>query len=185
MEKNIIQWSDKMYSFLTITLKPVIYEASPSDQKQCTKHLVTSTLQPYSHSTVVELTKDYNIHYHSLVKVNNLSGHYKLTKRMFAMVSQHRTIGKFSNNWVTSQQELNEHIDYLQKDYEHTRLFTEAVVHDDFDILNKGILQFLIQDPIMERINKLNYDIGIANEEIKQLLIQDDFNVSKFNSLFL
>lgn len=57
---------------LTITLKPQLYMKTAREQFKMTKDFVLDILKPYKHTTVCELTKTNNVHYHSLIDIDGI-----------------------------------------------------------------------------------------------------------------
>lgn len=127
------------YYFITFTCNPNIYDMSPKEQYDLTKPMVLHILRGYDHTTVAEVTDQYNIHYHSIVYIKNDSRRYTLFKQIYGTInSKNRYLGKkFHYFSFDSAESVLRKVIYIQKGKDDAIKYEYIhVLQDNFDIFN-------------------------------------------------
>lgn len=117
---------------LTVTLKPFMYAKTLDEQIKCTKRRMIDALRGFKKSVVIELTKEYNIHYHCILVEKKISSNpfLRLTDRF----RKEKWAGRKS---IRGVQYYDSYVKYMNKDIKNTNkcISSSAIVIDDFDIL--------------------------------------------------
>lgn len=138
-----------MFHELTITLLPHLYSMTVKQQFELMAPYVKQILQGWSHTTIAELTLDENVHFHSIVQLDDKSqagaeaDRSKLIDRIRPF--KKRYIGRtrcvpvwFEESWKT----------YITEDIKKTqRLITNPVVQDDFQLVYKPLPFEVYEEP--------------------------------------
>lgn len=119
-----------LYEF-TVTLKPALYKEKAIDQFRMTRDLMYQMLAPHQSTCIAELTKAYNIHYHCLVELADLSQRVALVDRLRKI----KLFGRFTLSQVQWEQSYK---DYIVKHITETTavIIKDPVVCDYFGLVN-------------------------------------------------
>lgn len=120
------------YIELTVTLKPYMYSKCLDDQVKLTKDRLLSVLHGFNKSIVIELTSQYNIHYHCLLteKKPSQEPFLRITDRL----RSERWAGRRT---IQGVQYYESYIKYMNKEISRTNkiIKSSSIVKDDFNIL--------------------------------------------------
>lgn len=131
-----------MFHELTITLLPHLYTMTVKQQFDLMAPYVKQILQGWMHTTVAELTLDENVHFHSIVQLDDSSHEAGLADRSKLLDKirpyKKRYIGRcrcvpvrYEESWKS----------YITEDIIKTqRLISDPVVQDDFKCVVKPLL---------------------------------------------
>lgn len=116
---------------ITVTLKPTMYGLTPTEQYKLTKAYMREVLEGYQSSCVAELTQEQNVHYHCMVKLDDVKHKTKLLNR-FRKYHQ-KVFGRKSCTQVCYE---NSYKKYMAKDLKATQevLGLDPVVTDAFGV---------------------------------------------------
>lgn len=114
---------------LTITLKPLMYSMSASEQHRVAKKLLWELMEPYVDiSMICELTSMNNCHYHGIIELKDALDRDKLINR----IRKYKQLGKFTCNQVQYEKS---YIEYMNKDKEKTsQIVGDPIVRDSYGI---------------------------------------------------
>lgn len=132
------------YIELTITLKPYMYSKTLDEQISATKKRLISVLHGFNKSIVIELTKDYNIHYHCLLTEKKVSSNPRL--RIADKLRGEKWAGRRT---IQGVQYYESYIKYMNKEIQETNkcITQSAIIIDDFSILG---FQWETEDKVPE-----------------------------------
>lgn len=114
---------------VTITLKPLMYQYTPREQHDRCKNILFDIFEPFQVSCTAELTKEHNVHYHSIVELADLQHKDRFLNRF----RKHcKIFGKKSCSPVMWEDSLR---DYIKKDIDITREITgDPIIRDSFGV---------------------------------------------------
>lgn len=128
---------------LTITLRPICYKWDPQKQLLLTWPYLKSSLNGYKKSIVVELTGEFNIHYHCLVelpagnKTHVVPAGTEVQHKniiLNRLREFHKYFGRKTFQMVQYEQSYRE---YMIKDYHKTsKIIYNPILHDDFKLID-------------------------------------------------
>lgn len=138
-----------MFHELTVTLLPHLYSLTVKQQFDLMAPFVKQILQGWSHTTIAELTECENVHFHSIVQLDDsshagaMADRSKLIDRIRPY--KKRYIGRFNLLPVRYEETYK---DYIVKDIKKTqRLITNPVVQDDFQLVYKPLPFEVYEEP--------------------------------------
>lgn len=117
---------------LTITLHPMMYRMKPENQHiVCMKYL-PKILKKFHHCLIAELTEQNNIHYHGIVRLNNLKHRNQLINKF----RSHTLV--FGRKNVKQLMDFGKWVEYIQKSLVDTYhiIETSPIVNDDYLIIS-------------------------------------------------
>jgi len=84
------------------------------------------------HTTVVELTSAYNVHYHAIFQVPlNLCENNNASKYIHDRIRKHKCFGMSKIVQVTN---TNGWMEYISKDVEETKAYVYPILQDDYNV---------------------------------------------------
>lgn len=133
-----------MKFFITNTLKPRLYDNIVSKQFELTHHHIDDIFKNYSHSTVCEITKNLNLHYHTVVDCDK---YRNIDEFKFDLQFRIKT-KTFCKDMGFTDIRLVDDIDglvhYLSKDFDKTRMYGLRPVYIDMlKLYTPHIIQLL------------------------------------------
>lgn len=129
---------------LTLTLRPVLYSKTPQQQFDIVKPFILDALKPYKHTTICELTKEHNVHTHSIVEVDGIKDRDTLLNRF-------RQYNKYLGRKTLSAVQYEESYEkYIQKAYHETcRIIIDPILKDDYKLFHKVISLYPLNNKVI------------------------------------
>jgi len=138
---------------ITLTLRPMMYRYTATEQFIKTGHQLREFLKSYNASVVAELTGENNVHYHGIIELSDL-------------IHRDKFLNGFRGSLIWGRKDCTQLMDeqkwitYLQKDIKHTKEITKLypILCDDFQLLERPIEKLgliPIERPIGRPIEKL------------------------------
>lgn len=129
--KNGNKWS--VDYAITLTLKPILYKHTCEEQFSIVATSIRNNFPNCKFTLLAELTKQYNVHFHGIIKVdlNKIVCHPE--KYLYDRIRQYKHLGFAVIKQITEYQIW---IDYITKDYNITKQKAniDPFVKDDYDI---------------------------------------------------
>lgn len=132
----------KLYTMkweLTVTLKPCLYRLSACEQYDITSPYLKDILRHFDHTSVAEVTNEHNVHYHSMIEIEDDPLYQRQKELMERFRPYVKVFGKKSFRPVQYEDAYEA---YLQKDLKKTLCIVnrQPVLQDDLGIIKDGQL---------------------------------------------
>lgn len=118
---------------LTVTLKGSQKRLDAEGQYTLTKDKVLNRLRNCHHTTIVELTTNFDVHYHSILKLDLNKANNKSALRYIKDVFR----ADFGYTCVKQVEDYDGWAEYLAKDITATSAVLSPIVKDDYGIFDK------------------------------------------------
>lgn len=117
---------------LTISLKPILYKMTIKEQFDFCRPFIVNILRGEKHTTIAELTKVHNLHFHSVVELNEIGTMEHKDKIINRLRGYNKYFGKHTFDPVRYEVSYD---NYMMEDYHITsRLINDPIVKDDFGL---------------------------------------------------
>lgn len=115
---------------VTITLPSRFRKMKAEDQYEHTYRLLMSLLHNHKCTVIVELTSNFDVHYHAIVSLRNVEGNpLKYLKDRFRL--------SFGYTCIKQVEDYTGWCNYLQKDIKETAKAIYPILKDDYNIFEK------------------------------------------------
>lgn len=113
----------------TITLRPLLYSKTATQQFEIVAPIIKDIFRPYKSSIIAELTGEHNVHFHALLEIEGAPAKDTFLNRF-------RGYNKyFGRKTCTAVQYETSYEKYLCKDYQTTsKILNNPVVKDDYKL---------------------------------------------------
>lgn len=120
---------------LTVTLPSKARRYDAETQYRMYVDKLKALMVHCKHTTVVELTKNYDIHFHSIFKIDLSKILHKTVDRYIKDIFR----SEFGFTVVKQVENFNIWIDYLRKDLHETNKVVFPIVKDDYNIVGGDV----------------------------------------------
>lgn len=162
--------------FITITLKPEIYDRRIAVQYSMSMKPIVKLLKQYTDKCLLcpELTKKCNVHYHAIVKWTRRVDYPML--RMLNDIKKHRIIGSIyvTENAIANEERAKASMGYMLEDYYKTRAMLQ---------LPEILFEWEFKEQITGHMrNLLKKNEGIEDTDIDKMTLEDACRVIDLNN---